>query len=832
MSEQPQSNDASDGSSSNDSPEPQPFELTLPDDPKSQADWYLWAGVLALLALVAFWPVIQGGFIWDDEHYVTQNLSLQSFKGLVHLWIPPIGSGMGDPLQTTQYYPLLYTLLWIEHHLWQDSAMGYHVVNLLMHAAGAVVLWRVLRRLELPGAWVAAGLWAVHPLQAESVCWISEGKNVLSGLLGFSSLLFYLKFCEMRDPAAKDGADWPGDRFSAYVVSLVFFIAALFAKTVVSSLVPAIVVILWWKNRAKISNLIGLVPMSVIGLIMSSITAHRETDPNGPIQAIGPAWHLSFIQHILLPARDFWFYLGKLAVPINLSFNYPRIVPSPSDLIAWIMLLGMIAVVAVLYLGRDRFGRGPLTAVLCFIFALIPSMGFVNVFPFRYSYVADHFQYLAGVPMIALLVAGLARLVPKADLDPEKAAKSPAVLVPAIVIALVLVAVGSASWMRAGVFVDSGPLWADALQKNPQSWQAASLVARTEISASDAKLSDANDAHAAGDTESETADADQAAQLLDDAQAHLQQAIDNPQSPGDVRYQSYNELGTVELKRRVWPGADVLLLAGRATIDIEQAIEGEKKVEEDRPDASPYLNMGNILSLEGDEARKHLPLDPATMPSTQPEVIETPAATEASMPTTRPATEDELAVKQKYLDAREYFAKALNTADRGLAIPNVYRAALQSFGLTASALGRCDMNLAELAYRRHDVTEERSYLTDAVKMLQESLEINSKSLDVQDELARCLQRLDRWSEAVAVLTNAVEVSPNARMFDELGLIYLNHYARGKLLDDTFLAWKCFSTANDMAPDDPLIQAHLARAEVVLGKVRAATQASTDPSTEP
>ena len=161
--------------------------------------------MLALIALVAFWPAINGTFLWDDDQYVTHNQALLDASGLKEIWKIPPG--------TIQYYPLTFTAFWIEHHIWGNNALGYRVVNLLLHAGAAVVLWRILRRLKIPGAWAAAAIWAVHPLQAESVCWISECKNVLSGILGLASVLFYLEFAGLYDPASNRrtwnlNADW------------------------------------------------------------------------------------------------------------------------------------------------------------------------------------------------------------------------------------------------------------------------------------------------------------------------------------------------------------------------------------------------------------------------------------------------------------------------------------------------------------------------------------------------------------------------------------------------------------------------------------------------
>src|ERR1700722_19803766 len=220
MSQPPQPPDPPLGSSM-DSNEPgsedvQPFVIALPDDPASGRDWYLWAAVLALIALVAFWPAISGTFLWDDDQYVTQNKALLDASGLKQIWEIPPG--------TIQYYPLTFTALWIEHHFWENNSLGYRVVNLILHAGAGLILWRILRRLTVPGAWAAAAIWAIHPLQAESVCWISELKNILSGILALSSVLFYLEFVGMRDPDSK-GRIWelPED-WHLYAISAGFFL--------------------------------------------------------------------------------------------------------------------------------------------------------------------------------------------------------------------------------------------------------------------------------------------------------------------------------------------------------------------------------------------------------------------------------------------------------------------------------------------------------------------------------------------------------------------------------------------------------------------------------
>jgi len=150
----------------------------------SREVWQLAA--LILVTFAAYYPTLGNGFVWDDDRYVEQNYQLRTLKGLERIWLEPLKA---EP----QYYPLTHTTLWVEFHVWRLRAFGYHLDNVLLHAAGAVMLWRILRRLNVAGAWAAAVVFAVHSLQVESVAWTTERKNVLSGLFYFLSLWAYLQ---------------------------------------------------------------------------------------------------------------------------------------------------------------------------------------------------------------------------------------------------------------------------------------------------------------------------------------------------------------------------------------------------------------------------------------------------------------------------------------------------------------------------------------------------------------------------------------------------------------------------------------------------------------
>src|SRR5262245_44677496 len=133
---------------------------------------FKWATLLVSMALIAHAPAVRGDFIWDDDQYILKNETLSSADGLERIWL--------EPGATPQYYPLVFTTFWVEYRLWGTEPAGYHVVNLVLHALNAVLLWRVLVLLGVPGAWLAAAIFAVHPVHVESVAWITERKNVLS----------------------------------------------------------------------------------------------------------------------------------------------------------------------------------------------------------------------------------------------------------------------------------------------------------------------------------------------------------------------------------------------------------------------------------------------------------------------------------------------------------------------------------------------------------------------------------------------------------------------------------------------------------------------------
>jgi tetratricopeptide (TPR) repeat protein len=512
-------------------------------------------GVLLVgLTILAYTPAFRAGFVWDDDDYVTRNPTLRSVAGLAAIWL--------EPGAVPQYYPLTFTSLWLDYRLWGADPAGYHAVNILLHALNAFLLWRILEALRLPGAWAAALLFALHPVHVESVAWVTERKNVLSGALYLGALLSYLRFA--------DGA--PPVRTRWYAVSLVLFAAALLSKTVTCSLPAALCLILWWRRGSiRAADIVPLAPHFALGAVLAAVTIWMEKHHVG---AAGIDWHLSFAERVLIAGRALWFYAAKLAWPANLSFVYPR----------WQVALGWqalypiaaIAVIAALWAMRSRIGRGPLAAVLFFAGSLVPALGFFDVFPMRYSFVADHYPYLASIGLIALAAACAATLLGGA----EGAARA-ALVGPAVALAVL-------TWNRAAVYSDAETLWRDTLAKNPGAWMAhnnlglllagrgradeamaeyrAALVVKPD---DDFAYNNLGNAYAsAGD--------------MKNAEASFAAALEI--APGNP--EARNNLGNVFAARREWKAA---------AEQYELALRSKPAY------ADAHNNLGNVLAVGGDD---------------------------------------------------------------------------------------------------------------------------------------------------------------------------------------------------------------------------------------
>ncbi len=431
---------------------------SLPFPPDGKPRLVLGAFTIVAVTVLAYGPALRAGFIWDDDIYVTDNHLLTDTDGLRRIWCE-VGA-------TPQYYPLVHTSFWIEHHLWGLAPAGYHATNVLLHAGGALLLWAILRRLAVPGAWMAAAVFAVHPVHVESVAWVTERKNVLSGVFYLASLLAYLHFIGIASAREGSVGTWRN-----YALALLLFACALLSKTVTCSLPAVILLLVWWK-RARIGwrDVRPLLPMFVLGAGLGLVTVWLERHHVG---ARGAEWDLSLADRCLIAGRAVWFYAGKLVWPAKLTFIYPRWQVDGASAWEYVIPLAALFVVAALWLLRKKAGRGHLVAVLCFIGSLGPALGFVDVYPMRYSFVADHFQYLASIGLIVLFVAiGVTRArsvmtsCSGTTREPRPLQRSPEIMLCAVV----LITLTTTTWRQVHAYVDLKTLWTDTLAKNPSAW--------------------------------------------------------------------------------------------------------------------------------------------------------------------------------------------------------------------------------------------------------------------------------------------------------------------------------------------------------------------------
>ena len=413
---------------------------------------WVYALLLAGMVLVAYVRAMGSGFVWDDDANIIDNTPLRSFAGLGRIWF--------EPGATQQYYPLTHTSFWLEYHLWGLHAAGYHVANVLLHATSAILLWRILVRLKIPGAWLGAALFAVHPVCVESVAWITERKNALSGVFYFGSMFAALGFFLPKSPNEKNEGPW-----KYYWGALGLFLCGLWCKTAIIGLPPVILLLVWWKRRRMAARDIYLLaPFAIVAAALGAITLWIEKNDLG---AGGKHWEFSFAERCILVGRTFWFYLGKLVWPRPLMFMYPRWPIDARQAWSYAPVVGMTALLFVLCMKRRTWGRPGLMAAACFIVMLFPVMGFFNVYFYRYSFVCDHFQYLACVGPLALAAAGISAGL--GHFRNRVLLAAPAVL---------LLALGTLTWRQTGIYRDEETLWRDTLTKNPQSSMAHNNLGR------------------------------------------------------------------------------------------------------------------------------------------------------------------------------------------------------------------------------------------------------------------------------------------------------------------------------------------------------------------
>ncbi|MCG3125387.1 MAG: Beta-barrel assembly-enhancing protease [Phycisphaerae bacterium] len=426
--------------------------MHLTPDRRRAAD-ILGGAILLAAVFVAYLPAMSGGYIWDDDFHVPLKPALRTLDGLSRYWF--------EPGVSPQYYPLMHTTLWLEARLFGVAqTTSFHAVNAALHGLTSLLLWAVLRRLGVRWAFVAACVFALHPVHVQSVAWISQRKNTQSALFYLLAALAYLRF----DPLDRDGV-LRVRRWAFYTLAALAFVAALLSKTVTCTLPAVVALLIYWKRgRLSLRDALPLVPLLLVGLGLALVTIRMEKDVVG---ARGAEWAFTPLERAPIAGRVVCFYFTKLVWPHPLMTVYPRWSIDAANPADYAFPLAALGVTAGLWCLRRRIGRGALVAALYFMGTLLPALGFIDVYPFRYSFVADHYVYLASLGVIVPIVAVAGAWWEHAARQRQRRAPL------GIAIAALLPAtLGGMTWSRAHVYRDADALWQDAVLKNPQAWVA------------------------------------------------------------------------------------------------------------------------------------------------------------------------------------------------------------------------------------------------------------------------------------------------------------------------------------------------------------------------
>lgn len=456
--------------------------------------------LLLLLTVLVYSPVFRAGFGWDDDIMLTRNALVQGgLHGLRDIWFTT---------KLPDYFPLTSTSLWVEWRIWGIHPLGYHATNLLLHLVSALLIWRVFVLLGIRAAWVIALLFAVHPVNVQAVAWIAERKDTLSLPFYLLSIWAYLRFeqhtqagapevnCKGENEpsskgqsrgACKGSPGWPGDaEFRAfrasvcpsspteasaqavtsilrpqtvfYLVSLAAFLLALLSKTSVVMLPLVLLGIAWWRHgRIDRSDVVRVVPFLALALVFGLVTIwfqfHRSigsdivNESTWSARVAGAGWNV-------------WFYLYKAVLPVRLAFIYPHWEVDGASLLAFVPDLALLGTFAVLWRARHGWGRAGLVALGYFVITLFPVLGFLNIYFHRFSFVADHYQYVSMIGILGLFGTALAALGQKGRIFTYT-------VFPGVVLILC-----GLSWQQCALYQDTEKLWTRTLELNPRCWLA------------------------------------------------------------------------------------------------------------------------------------------------------------------------------------------------------------------------------------------------------------------------------------------------------------------------------------------------------------------------
>ena len=395
-------------------------------------------GLLAILTLAAFLPALWAGFVWDDRAFTTAP-AVRDLSGIWQIWFNP------EVLESEgHYWPLTYSTFWLQHAIFGFWAPAFHAFNLLLHFAVSALLWLLLRHWKLPGSLLAAVIFVLHPVHAEPAVWVIGRKDLMASLFVLASTIFWFR-----------SLDAATGRWRIHGLSLGFYAASLLSKSTLVTLPVCLLVLAWWRRgRLTVNELVSLVPFVIVGALIAGLDTRyyksREVLDFG----------YSILEKTQQAARSLWFYLGKLAWPVDLKVIYPRWQPDSLDPLPWLLVIATLALPLALWVLRFRIGRGPFAATSIFFILLSPSLGFVDYGYMQFSFVADRYQYLASAAPITVLAALAANYANRLGRR--------AVLAGWVVAALLSAGLATGSWIQAGRYKDPETFFSYILSVNPE----------------------------------------------------------------------------------------------------------------------------------------------------------------------------------------------------------------------------------------------------------------------------------------------------------------------------------------------------------------------------
>jgi len=407
------------------------------------------AALLVLLTVLAYIPVLGNGFIWDDDLLITHNRMVQAPDGIHRFWLTT---------EAPDYYPLMGSVWWLEWRVWGNNARGYHAVNVALHAVNVLLIWMILRKLKIPGAWLAALAFGVHPVNVSTVAWISEQKNTLSMLFYAVAILLYLRFNE--DVSTQAATPVPPGIW--YGLSLAAFVMALLSKSAVVMLPVVLLGCVWWVyGRVRRRDFLRICPFFALSLVLGVVTVWFQYSRVLKWYAVRTD---GFASQLASAGWAPWFYLYKALLPLNLCMVYPMWNVDATRWVSYVPGIALLGCVALFWWKRNSWGRALLFGSGYFVATLFPVLGFFDQGFYRYSLVADHWQYYSIVGVIALVVAGGETISQRLDREQRRYL--------GVFAGVVVVILGALTWQRSEVFHNGTTLFTDNLVHNPRSWVA------------------------------------------------------------------------------------------------------------------------------------------------------------------------------------------------------------------------------------------------------------------------------------------------------------------------------------------------------------------------